>query len=293
MARVPYQEFIPGLAEIGYTAIAISVVPGYTIGSSWVQNAGALDRLSAEDRQNIKRGLAERGLLLASVVGNQSLLGGIPEAMARLKRTVDLCAELATHEIPTMNTGTGGKAGELEGNEQRLLDALGELVEHAKTRGVTVCVEPHVSAPIDSLERAEWLVQAMNTPTLRLDFDVSHFEVQCVPTQASVRRLGKLAAAVEIKDQRVYADGSREGWVDGNGWGESQGRQFQFLMGGEGTFDLPGYLKLMAAQGWNGPIAFEASVQCQARPGYDGLAEAARTYKWLAAGWQAAGISTE
>jgi len=32
MAKVPYQAFIPGLSDIGFRAIAISVVPGYTIG---------------------------------------------------------------------------------------------------------------------------------------------------------------------------------------------------------------------------------------------------------------------
>ena len=32
MATVPYTEFIPGLSDIGFGAIAISVVPGYTIG---------------------------------------------------------------------------------------------------------------------------------------------------------------------------------------------------------------------------------------------------------------------
>ena len=31
MATVPYADFIPGLSDIGFTAIAISVVPGYTM----------------------------------------------------------------------------------------------------------------------------------------------------------------------------------------------------------------------------------------------------------------------
>ena len=49
----------------------------------------------------------------------------------------------------------------------------------------------------------------------------------------------------------------------------------------------------MQAQGFNAPIAFEASVQCQARPGYDAMASAAGIYRWMADGWRDAGISTD
>ena len=58
----------------------------------------------------------------------------------------------------------------------------------------------------------------------------------------------------------------------------------------EGTFDLPKYVQLMHAQGFTAPIAFEASVQCQARPGYDALASAQQIYRWMADGWRAAGV---
>src|SRR4051794_5889395 len=74
IARVPYQAFIPRLAEIGYRAIAISVVPGYTIGGEWIANAASLDALSADDRRRIKQEFVERDLALPSIIGNQSLL---------------------------------------------------------------------------------------------------------------------------------------------------------------------------------------------------------------------------
>jgi sugar phosphate isomerase/epimerase len=86
--------------------------------------------------------------------------------------------------------------------------------------------------------------------------------------------------------------------VTGNGSGRAtapDGREleFQFLLAGEGTFDLASYLRLMRDQDFDKPIAFEASVQCQARPGYDALASAVDVYQWMAAAWQAAGISAE
>ena len=303
LATVPYTTFIPGLADIGYTAIAISVVPGYTIGGQWVANAGDLAQLSADDRRRIRALLDERDLVLTSIIGNQSLLHDDAErndsAMARLRGAIDLCVELAPPggPTPTMNTGVAGRSGELEAKQALVLERLGGLTEYARQRGVMVCIEPHVGGAIDTLERAEFIVQAIDSPHCRLDFDVSHFEVQGVGFAESVPRLVPLAGAVEIKDQLARPIEAGDGWlVAGNGSGESTGPdgralRFQFLLGGEGDFDLPGYLRLMQAQGFTSPIAFEASVQCQARPNYDGMAEAARTFHWMQAGWHAAGIS--
>ncbi len=298
MATVPYATFIPALAEIGFTAIAISVVRGYTIGGGWVPNACALDSLSSADRRAIKTGLAERNLLLASIVGNESLSHTDPEehrlAMQRLYQAVDLAVELASDDIPTLNTGVG--QGIVPDTE--LLDRLRTLAEYGRGRGVTICLEPHVGTMIGSVERAAWIVEAVEDSALRLDFDVSHFEVVGVPTSESVARLAPLAAAVEIKDQRFrYLDTPNRAWqVQGNGTGRdmaADGRQveYQFLLGGEGEFDLPAYLRLMCDAGWQKPIAFEASVQCQARPNYDPLAAAASVYRWMNAAWQRAGIT--
>ena len=304
MATVPYETFIPALADMGFRAIAISVVPGYQIGGRRVPNAGALDRLSTDDRRRIRQELRERDLELPSVIGNQSLVhadsSARRSALDMLKREVDLCVELAVDGVPTLNTGTGGHTGQLEdpATQPMILDGLSELAEYAARAGVVVCVEPHVNGAIDTVERAEWLIQRVSHPNVRLDFDVSHFEVQDVATDLSVSRLMPLSAAVEIKDQHCRRVGSSSdtGWfVEGNGSGRcttSDGREleFQFLLAGEGTFDLAYYLRLVQAQGFSKPIAFEASVQCQMRPDYDALASAKGIYQWMAKAWREAKI---
>jgi sugar phosphate isomerase/epimerase len=206
---------------------------------------------------------------------------------------VDLAVELATDEAPTMNTGVGH--GDLP--DEQLLERLRAVVDYGSRSGVTICLEPHVGTMIDSVERAEWVIRAVDNSALRLDFDVSHFEVVGVPTAESVSRLAPLAAAVEIKDQRTcHLDEPRGDWhLAGNGWGRAtspDGRpvEYQFLLGGEGDFDLAGYLQMMRDAGWANPVAFEASVQCQARPEYDPFAVAGSVYRWMCAGWERAGI---
>lgn len=307
LATVPYDVFIPGLAEIGYTAIAVSVIPAYGIGGKRVPNAADLAILTRDDRRRIKEAFEGRGLELPSVIGNQPVIED--DAMAsrayisRLRETIDLCVEVAPRgqALPTMNTGSGGRPADFEAKKGQLVERLGELAAYAAARGVIVCIEPHVGAAIDTPERSEWLVRAVNSPHLRLDFDVSHFEVVGIPLEESVPRLAPLASSVEIKDQKLrYVDApTPQGWrIEGNGLGRAttpDGREveFQFLLGGEGDFDLPKYLRMMQGAGWTGAIGFEASVQCQSRPGYDGMGAAASTYRWMAESWERAGISKE
>ena len=117
----------------------------------------------------------------------------------------------------------------------------------------------------------------------------------------SVRRLTALSGSVEIKDQsfRYLDDPERPSWrIPGNGAATAtapNGRQveYKFLLGGEGDFDLPRYLRLVHDAGWTGAIGFEASVHCQARPTYDPLAAAQSTYAWMKAAWEQAGISQD
>src|SRR5689334_6380759 len=123
-ATVPYEVFIPTLSDIGFRAIAISVVPGYPIAGHMVKNAGALDSLSSDDRRKIKAAFRERDLKLPSIIGNQSLLHDDPElaamAMTHLRGAIDLCVELAPDgEVPTLNTGTGGGNGDLDNPTKR------------------------------------------------------------------------------------------------------------------------------------------------------------------------------
>ena len=270
----------------------------------------ATRRTLDSDRLRIKESFGQRGLMLPSIIGNQSLVeedaDRNAEAVKRLRGSIDLCVDLTLpgQECRRSTPGIAGRSGDLEARRQLVVDRLGALTDYARQSGVVICIEPHVGGAVDTIERAEWLVATIDSPSLRLDFDVSHFEVVGVPMDETVSRLAPLAGAAEIKDQHLRylrslddAEAGPEGWlVEGNGVGRAtapDGRpvEFQFLLGGEGTFDLPKYLRLMHAQGFDAPIAFEASVQCQARPGYDALASANDIYRWMADGWRTAGVS--
>ena len=321
MAKVPYSTFLPGLHEIGYTAVTISVIPHYGIGGQRVPNAAELETLTTDDRRRMKQELETRGLELSAIVGNQSMVGDdagqVERQLQSLRDSINLCVEIkpdGQHFVPTMNTTSGGHASEFDARRQQLVDNLGALADYASQQGVVVCIEPHVSGAIDTPERASWLVQTLNRESCKIDFDISHFEVQMIPMEESIPIVLPLSRSVEIKDQNaryvdnVDAAGSTgnaggplpstppSGWrIEGNGLGKAadpKGRplEYQFLLGGEGDFDLVKYLRLMQQGGWTGAVGFEASVQCQQRPGYDGMAVAANVYRWMAKGWDEARV---
>jgi sugar phosphate isomerase/epimerase len=296
-----YDTVIPALARIGYTAIALSVVPRY----GQTENATSIDALSASDRKRIASMCDALGIELHSVVGNQNIIEDDTEksraALDRLRRTIDFCVEVTPtgQAVPVLCTGAGGPTEAWDSHKGQLVDRLGDLGRYAAQRGVIICLEPHVNASLDSPAKAEWLIKAVDQPSVKLDLDMSHFMVQRYTLEEVVPRLVPLAASTEIKDQNVrYLDEPEpDGWrIPANGQGRSMSpdgreQEFQFLLGGEGDFDLPQYLRLIDAAGWRGPVCFEASLACTRRPGYDPVASATDTYKWMEAGWQAAGIS--
>src|SRR5918911_157582 len=221
MATVPYQVFIPELARIGYTAIALSVVPGYGIAGKRVPNAADLAALTPADRRRIKEELEQREIELPSVVGNASVVEEDPETsrahLQRLRDTIDFAVEVKPNgqaHLPTVNTGTGGRTDEFAAKQQVMVDRLGELAEYAARRGVTIAIEPHVGNAIDRPERAEWLIHTVNSPHVRLDLDISHFEVAAFSMEDVMRRLVPLSASMEIKDQNMKYAGEpeRPGW---------------------------------------------------------------------------------
>jgi sugar phosphate isomerase/epimerase len=270
-----------------------------------VPNAAALETLTPQDRRRIKEGFEQQNLELPSVVGNASVVEEDADTsrqnLQRLRDAIDFAVEVKPNtqaHLPTLNTGTGGGTDQFEAKKQLMVDRLGKLADYAAQRGVTIAIEPHVGNAIDRPERAEWLIETVNSSHVRLDLDISHFEVAAFPMEDVMRRLTPLSASMEIKDQNMKYAGEpeRPGWrIAGNGVGrgtapDGRATEHQFLLGGEGDFDLPKYLRLAQQYGWRGAVAFEASVQCQQRPSYDPLTAAATTYRWMRDGWEQAGV---
>ena len=271
MPTVPVDTAISHIADLGFDGIELTIIPRFTT---------ELSTLDAAERKRIASLLKQHNLALPAIAAHSSLLETDPDAHAknmwRLKGGVDLAVELAQEdELPAVNTTPGGKPEEWEIKKDFLAERVGELVDYGASRGVTIAMEPHIGAIIDTPEKVLELLEIVNSPYLKVNFDISHFDIIGIPTEETVSALAPVSAHTHVKDQRGIAP------------------DFEFLIPGEGTFDYVGYLKAMQAHGYDGFITAEVSFMVQARANYDPLAAATLSYETLSKAFVDAGITRD
>ena len=268
MPTVPIDTAIHHIAQLGYDGIELTIIPRFTT---------ELSTLDAAERKRIADMLKQHNLALPAIAAHSSLLETDAAAhernMWRLKGGVDLAVELAQgDELPAVNTTPGGKPEQWETLKNFLAERVGELVDYAAERGVTIAMEPHIGAIIDTPAKVLELLESVNSPYLKVNFDISHFDIVGMSTEETVSALAAVSAHTHVKDQRGIAP------------------DFKFLIPGEGTFDYVGYLKAMQAHGYDGFITAEVSFMVQARENYDPLAAATLSYETLSRAFTEAGI---
>ena len=271
MPTVPADTFIPFLARLGYAGIEITVIPGYST---------ELSRLDAAERVRIARMLKDHNLELPAIAAHSVLIERdaerAAEQWARLTGAVDLALDWAQDSgPPAVDTTVGGTPEQWQELKPLMLERLGALVDYAEQRGVVIAIEPHVGSMLDTPGRVLELLGALDSPFLKLNFDISHFNVMGVPIAESVAALAPYAVHTHVKDERGLAP------------------NHEFLIPGEGEFDYVAYLQAMREHGYDGFITAEVSVMVQRRPNYDPLAAAEQTYRTLARAFEQAGIRAE
>lgn len=268
MPTVPIDVALRHLAELGYDGVEITVIPGYTT---------ELSTLDSAERKRIADLLKQYKLALPAVAGHTPLLTDTPEQWAqnldRLKRTVDLCVDWQTDEgIPVLDTTVGGKPEEWDVRCDLLVERVQTLGDYAASRGVVLAIEHHVGSILNTPQTTVDLIERVGMDNVKVNFDISHFNVIGVPIEESVRLLAPLTVHTHVKDETGSAP------------------DHQFLIPGEGVFDYVTYLRAMRRHGYEGFISPEISIMVQRRPNYDPMAAATRTYEVLSRAFEEAGI---
>ena len=268
MPKVPIDVAVAHCATLGFDGLELTVIPG------WSTDAATL---SPADRRRIRELYDEHDLELCGLSGNTPLLATDPAEhaanMARFRSYLDLAAELQQPgEHLAVSTTSSGKKEQWEEVKGRLVDIFGELAEDAAQRGVIVGMEPHVGSALHLPDQVLWLLEQINSPGLRVHFDISHFNVQGMDMEAVIAQIAPHSVHTHVKDERgVEPD-------------------HEFLIPGEGEMDYVRYLQAMERAGYDGHIVVEISVMVQRRPDYDPLAAADQSYRVLSKAFEAAGI---
>ena len=269
MPTVPIDVSIPHLASLGFDGIELTIIQRFTT---------ELSTLDSTERKRIAALLEHHNLALPAIAAHSNLMDVDVEShkrnMWRLKGGVDLAIDLAQGDnIAAVNTTTGGKPGEWDTKKDFLCERVGELVDYAASKGVIIAMEPHIGAIIDTPAKVLELLEIIDSPYLKVNFDISHFDIVGMSTEKTVSALAPVSVHTHVKDQRGISP------------------DFEFLIPGEGEFDYIHYLKAMQEHGYDGFITAEVSFMVQARKDYDPLAAADLTYETLSKAFDDAGIA--
>lgn len=140
---------------------------------------------------------------------------------------------------------------------KRLAENLQTVLDHAALEQVTIAFEPEPDMLIDTMASFEELLKLVDSPLLKLTFDVGH--LHClgeVPIAPVIHQWKDRLANIHIEDMRAGVH--------------------EHLMFGEGEIDFPPIIASLAEAGYDGPIHVELSRHSHVGP------EAARqSYEFL------------
>ena len=279
MPTLSFEDAARYCAGLGYDSLEVTVSEGWSTDVLGIAPGTPAEWRAIADDANI---------YISSLTANVPVIVEGPEWLAardRLQRSFELAAALQDpgQRMPVSlgafapTVVDGGMrhiigVPEWEQHRSMIIDRFGELASMAAAVDTRVALESHVAATVCRPEYALDVLEQVNSASIGLNLDISHFAVQGDSIPEVVGLLGPHAITSEVKDQLgVQPD-------------------FDFLIPGEGNFDYTEFAREMAAVGYEGSIAVEISVFRQRREGYDPYEAAAASYAVLAPAFEAAGI---
>jgi sugar phosphate isomerase/epimerase len=271
MMHTPFEEGLPVIAKIGYTGIELAVTPRF---------ATDLYTLDAAKRQRIAELLDEYQITLAAIAGHTTVCEEDPDKhaanMQRLRDTIDLADELRQEgRTPVVVSLVGGHEDDWGRLKNLVAERVVELGNYAASKDVIYAPEMHSGTSMDLPRKALWLLEQVNHPYVKLNFDISHCEIVGMPTEEACNAMAPHSVFTHVKDQRgLYPN-------------------HEFLTPGAGPSDYVRYLKAMDAAGYTGFIGMEVSVMVQRKPGFDPFVDAALGYYALLRAFNESGVPLE
>lgn len=248
-------DAVARVSGIGYDALEINC------GAAWPT---APDRFRSGQRSRLRDALRGAGFPPPPVMNLIGLCAAAEEPAVKseqLRQTCRLARDLSWLDRPSVVTTTlGPQAGSWDESKDVVAVRLRGYGELAAEEDCILAVEPHIGQELDTPEKANWLMQAVGHPHVRLNFDYSHFLVQGIELAHSLDLTSPYAVHAHIKDGRM---------VDG---------EVRFALPGDDQLDLTAYFRAVRAAGLDMPITAEVSGQIWRRADYDPWPVASRCF---------------
>lgn len=266
MPMLSLEEALTAVAEIGYDGIEIAIGPKHN---------SMPGQLNWEKRQQLKTILSELNLGVPSLFILKSVLAEPDAHKANIRLTLqvaELANDLALGQKPVISMGIGGRTALWETQRDQIVRLLDDYAKAASDEGFIMAVEPHVNAAVDRIDRAVWLMDTLDNPSIRLHFDIVHFYLAGETIEESVAKLVPYTAHTHVTDARIYEKG------------------FELVLLGQGELDCTAYIKAMHKASWTDFITVEVSTMVWSKEDYDPIEAACFSYDTLNKAFKEAGV---
>jgi sugar phosphate isomerase/epimerase len=258
MKTLPLSDALKTCAEIGYANVEFALNAGYPTEPKV---------FTAEARKEAAQQLSALKLALPCLMVNISLTAD-DKAHAQALQTISDAAQVARDLNATqpaiLETVCGGKPATWEQQKAGMVERLQSWAQTAEKVKTTITIKAHVGSAVNSPERLLWLLEQVKSPAIQVAYDYSHFELQGIDMEESMKLLLPRTKFIHVKDS-VGEPG-----------------KFQFLLPGEGRTDYVKYFTALKQHGYQGPVVVEVSGQIFNKPGYEPIAAAKKCYTALA-----------
>lgn len=265
MKTLTLNEALKTCAEIGYSNVELALNAGFPTEPK---------AFTAEARREAVQQLAALKLDLPCLMVNISLTADDKAhalALQTIRDAAQVARDMSTARPPIIETVCGGKPATWEQQKSGMVEQLKSWAEVAEKEKTTIAIKAHVSSAVNSPERLLWLLDQVKSPAIQVTYDYSHFELQGIDMEESMKLLLPRTQFIHVKDAAGDA------------------AKFQFLLPGEGRTDYVKYFTALKLHGYHGPVVVEVSGQIFSKPGYDPVAAARKCHAALAGALAKAG----
>ena len=268
MRMLPLNEALRVCAQTGYDSVELVATQGWPCDPS---------NLRATSRRDITRQLQDQRLSLSSIMENLNLLASDAQRQTnldRLKAAAELGHELSPDAPPVLETVLGGRSSDWTDVKSEMAKELENWADVGEATKTIVAIKAHIGGALHTPHDAKWLIDQVDSPWIRLNYDYSHFQLGGFALESSLQAVIGDAVFIHVKD-KLGPPG-----------------RFQFQLPGDGHISYARYWQVLRKSGYRGAVTVEVSGHLHSKPGYDPIVAARRSYRNLAPSLEAAGIRT-
>jgi len=264
MQDFAYGDALEIIGRLDYEAVELCLLEDFPT---------APDKLGQSDIAQIRSLVEEHDMHVAALMEKILLTADDAEHernLEKIRRAAQLSHALtlpdSNQPAPLLETVLGGKPDQWEELREPMAERLRDWARVAQQSDIVIAVKAHVGSAAHLPEHLQWLKRRAGSSRIRFTYDYSHFKLQGLDLEGTLRDFGSDAAFIHLKDAA----------------GTPAEPQF-LLPGQDAAVDYVDLFRRLFAADYRGSVVVEVSSQLSRRLDYDAIGAAEESLEFLLA----------